>query len=113
MSKSSGALFALVLSASVLAVPLAASARDHDGGYRDHRRGGSYLGPALLGGLFGLGIGSVLAPRYGYAPEFPQGYYAAPPVVYAPPPVYYRQPVYAVPFYAPPVYYHPGYYAYP
>ena len=70
------------------------------GGY-GHGYRGYGVAPFVGGALLGLGVGTLLAPRY----------IAPPPVVYAPPPpAYYPPPAYAyAPYgYAPPP---PAYYA--
>ena len=56
----------------------------------------SNVGPAVVGGLLGLGLGLAIAgstppPAYGYGPP-PPAYYPPPPGYYAPPPGYYAPP---------------------
>jgi hypothetical protein len=76
------AILVVGLVGAVLALPQPAEARGRHGGT------GHFIGGVVAGGVTGLVLGSLFAPRVVY----PAPVYAPPPVVYQPAPVYVAPP---------------------
>jgi hypothetical protein len=74
---------------AVLALPQPAEARGGRGHGHGHGGTGHFIGGVVAGGVTGLVLGSLFAPRVVY----PAPVYAPPPVVYQPAPVYVAPPV--------------------